>query len=717
MEARPPSASPSLGDPADGPPPQFDGGGDVASRYGDGVARALSEGCREPWLLISSDGYVVEASDTASDALRFERGALIGMRLASIDLGAEGDAAPPLRPSSSVKFETAYRCADGVVFPVSVRLSGTHLDGTPATLLVFHDVSEKREVERKYDAIVRRAARFRKAIVDFTKNGAMRNGDFAMAAAGLTEISSRALETRRASVWLLSQDATQLECVDLYDQRTDTHTVGAMLRREDVPAYFQAVASGQALDAHDCRTDPRTSEFLDFMMAADIVGLLDAPIRIAGEVVGVVCHEQVGRPRRWRAEEVDFAGEVADQAALALLAAERRRAEEAHRSLEREMQRARHFESLGALAGGLAHDFNNLLMAIIGSAGLALPHAEPDSRMRRHLLRIEDAAQRAAELTSQMLAYAGKGRVFAEPIVLGDFLAELSSGLAATMADTARLRLESPAGPVSISGDREQLARVFAALVGNAFEALSSAGSEVLLRVQTVALSGSRPPVERVGAELGPGTYAVIDICDEGCGLDPAIRPRVFDPFFTTKRARRGLGLPSALGIVRAHGGAIELHGRVGGGTIVRVYLPAIDVAPAPVAAVPAAGPSAQARGGAVLVVDDEPAVREVATAILEDAGYGVLQARDGVEAVEAVRERGDEISAVLLDLSMPRLDGLGALRQIRVLRPELPVLLQSGYHEDDTIAEIVARGDAGFLEKPYGAAALIERIRRVLNG
>ncbi|MEZ4269631.1 MAG: response regulator [Myxococcota bacterium] len=639
------------------------------------------------------------------------------MSLASIDLGAEGDAAPPSLPASSVVFETAYRCEDGVVFPVSVRLSATHLDGAPATLLVFHDISHKREVERKYDAIVGRASRFRKAIVDLTKHGAMRSGDFAMAAAGLTEITSLALETRRASVWLLSQDATRLECVDLYDRRTDTHSVGATLRADDAPAYFQAIASGRALDAHDSRTDPRTSEFLDYMMASDIVGLLDAPIRVAGEVVGVVCHEQVGRPRRWRDEEVDFAGEVADQAALALLAAERRRAEEAHRGLEREMQRARHFESLGALAGGLAHDFNNLLMAIIGSAGLAMPHAEPESRMRRHLLRIEDAAQRAAELTSQMLAYAGKGRVFAEPIELGDFMAELKSALASTMVDAGRLRFDPPSAPILISGDREQLARVLVALVGNASEALSAGGGEVLLRVQAFDLAGTRPPVERVGAELAHGTYAVIDICDDGCGLDPAIRPRVFDPFFTTKRARRGLGLPSALGIVRAHGGAIELHSRAGGGTMVRVYLPAIDVEPARKRAVAAAEPSTQTRSGAVLVVDDESAVREVATAILEDAGYPVLQARDGLEAVEAVREHGEEISAVLLDLCMPRLDGLGALRQIRVLRPELPVLLQSGYHEDDTIAEIVARGEAEFLEKPYGAAVLIERVRRVLNG
>lgn len=692
---------------------------DTALPHRDSVARALSEGCQEPWILVSMDGGVLDASKAAAAALGFEREELYGMGLGSIDLGAEGAAVPPVLASSSasIVLETTYRRADGSVFPVSVRLSGTHLDGAAASLLVFQDISQTRDVQRKYDAVVRRAARFRKAIVELTKHDAMRGGDFAQAAAALTELSSRALDVGRASVWLLTHDGTQLECVDLYERSTSTHMVGPTVRVDDAPAYFEAVASGRALDAHDARTDPRTSEFIDYLKKFDIVALLDAPIRVAGDVVGMVCHEQVGPPRRWRVEEVDFAGEVADQAALALLAAERRRTEESHRALEREMQRARHFESLGALAGGLAHDFNNLLMAILGSAGLALPHLEPDSRLRRHLVRIEDAAQRAAELTAQMLAYAGKGRVFAEPIELGEFLTDLYGGLTATVGEAGHLRLDEPAASVMVNGDREQLARVLVALVGNAGEALRAGGGEVVVRVDAFNLGGTRPPVERVGAELAHGTYAIIDICDDGVGLDPAVRPRVFDPFFTTKRARRGLGLPSALGIVRAHGGAIELHTRAGGGTMVRVFLPAIEATPERGGLAVQAGPASAVRAGAVLVVDDEPSVREVATAILEAAGYPVLQARDGQEAVEMVRDRGDEIGAVLLDLSMPRLDGVGALREIHRMRPSLAVLLQSGYHEDDAVAEIVARGEADFLEKPYGAAALVERIERVLKG
>lgn len=668
-------------------------------------------------MLVCTDGCVLDASEAAAAALGFSREALSGMGLASIDLGAEGAATPPASASASVEFETSYRRADGGVFPVSVRLTGTRLDGAAASLVVFHDISQKRSVQQKYDAIILRASRFRKAIVGLTKHDAMRGGDFAKAAAALTELSSHALEVGRASVWLLTDEGTRLECVDLYKRATSTHAAEPTLRVDDAPAYFQAAASGRAVDAHDARTDPRTCELIDYLTNFEIFALLDAPIRVAGEVVGMVCYAQVGSPRRWRVEEVDFAGETADQAALALLGAERRRTEEAHRALEHEVQRARHFESLGALAGGLAHDFNNLLMAIIGSAGLAMPQHDEDSGLRGHLLRIEDAAQRAAELTAQMLAYAGKGRVFAEPIALGGFLADLYGGLVATVGESGRLRLDSGAEPISVSGDREQLARVLVALVGNAAEALGAGGGEVVVRVAALVLSGTRPPVERVGAELGRGTYAVIDISDDGCGLDPAVRPRVFDPFFTTKRSRRGLGLPSALGIVRAHGGAIELHPRIGGGTMVRVFLPAIEATPAHGMAAAQPTTTTEVRAGAVLVVDDEPSVRDVATAILEAAGYPVLQARDGQEAVEMVRDCGDEIIAVLLDLSMPRLDGVGALRAIHRMRPSLAVVLQSGYHEDDTVAGIVARGEAEFLEKPYGAAALVARIKRVLKG
>lgn len=690
--------------------------GDAALPHCDGVARALCEGCHEAWLLISADGLVLEGSDAASELLGFARATLCGMELTSIDLGADVSASPVGPAGGASVRQTSYRRMDGGEFPVEVRASATHLDGAPATLLVFRDISQRRDVQRMYDEIVTRASNFRKAIVELAKHDAMRSGDFALAAADLTEITSRALDVARASVWLLSDDRTQLRCVDLYDRRADKHSVGPTLRADDAPSYFEAVSSGRALDAHDARTDPRSSDFLDYMLAADIVGLLDAPIRVAGEVVGVVCHEQVSTPRRWRVEEVDFAGEVADQAALAFMAAERRRAEDSHRALEREMQRTRHFESLGVLAGGLAHDFNNLLMAIIGNADLGLRDAGPDTPMRRRLLRIEDAAQRASELTTQMLAYSGKGRVFAAPVELGAFVGELEPTLTALLPAAGRLNWEAPSEPVSVSGDREQLARVVVALVANAAEALRATGGEVSLRLYNAEVSAAQPPVERLGAPLADGSYAVLDIADDGVGLEPTVRQRAFDPFFTTKRARRGLGLPAALGIVRAHGGAVELHSRAEGGTLARVFLPCIEARCRPSAAPAEASIGAAPIQGCVLVVDDEISVREVATAILEDAGFVVIQARDGREAVDVVRERGDEVAMVLLDLTMPRLDGVGALREIRALRPRLPVILQSGYHEDDTIADLVGRGEAHFLEKPYGASALVERVRRVLT-
>ncbi|MCB9729408.1 MAG: response regulator [Deltaproteobacteria bacterium] len=657
---------------------------------------------------------VIAASDAASASLGWSGAELVGMSLEAIDLGPVGGAPPLDPPRGSVRFETRYRDHVGAAFPVDVTVTGTRYDSAPAMLVLFRPIPAEREAKRL--RVISAGTRRRKAVLELAKHEAMQGGDFVAAATTLTEITAEAMDVDRASVWLLSEDRARLRCVDTFDRQTGEHSVGDELAAVDAPRYFEAVASGRALDAADAVNDLRSCEFREYLARRGIVSLLDAPIRVAGEVVGVVCHEQVGSLRMWKAEEIDFAGEIADQAALALLAAERRRSEAAHRALEVEVQRARHFESLGALAGGLAHDFNNLLMTVSGSASLALQQSDPESPLRRHLVRIEDAAARAAELTSQILAYAGKGRLFAEPIELGAFLSD-AIGRRAALPARGRMRCEQPETPIMVSGDREQLERVFDALVANASEAIAEDGEEVWARVRLIELESEPAPPERVGASLVPGTYAVLEICDDGCGLAPTARARAYDPFFTTKPSHRGLGLAAALGITRAHGGAMELRPRPGGGTMVRVYLPAIEagrrLGGRPRAEAVA---SADHREGAILVVDDESSVREVAVAILEDAGYPVLQARDGVEGVEVIRERGDEVAAVLLDLSMPRLDGLGALREMRELRPELPVLLQSGFHEDDTVTEIVVSGQAEFLEKPYGAAVLVTRLRKLLD-
>jgi PAS domain S-box-containing protein len=381
---------------------------------------------------------------------------------------------------------------------------------------------------------------------------------------------------------------------------------------------------------------------------------------------------------------------------------------------EARLRHAQKLESLGVLAGGIAHDFNNLLTPILGYAGFARDMLPPDSLAATFLSHIEQAARRAAELSQQMLTYSGRGAFAPQPVDLAALVAEMAALLAVSISKKAALRRQLAAGLPPVQGDAGQLRQVVMNLLINASEALQDQAGTIELRTRLARADGEAPRSPLGRESLPEGDYVVLEVSDSGCGMTPEVQARVFDPFFTTKFQGRGLGLATVLGIVRSHGGTIRLDSVPGRGTTFEVWLPC---AARPAAARPEKSPAERWRGsGTVLLAEDDAAVRGLARAILEGSGFTVLAAANGQEAVELFRERGGAVVLALLDLKMPRLNGLEALARLRQLRPGLPAVLMSGYSEEEVAQQAAEQGGASVVQKPFSPAELVAILRQVLE-
>jgi two-component system cell cycle sensor histidine kinase/response regulator CckA len=395
---------------------------------------------------------------------------------------------------------------------------------------------------------------------------------------------------------------------------------------------------------------------------------------------------------------------------------ERKRAEEERLQLERQIQHVQKLESLGVLAGGIAHDFNNLLMAILGHADLALMGLSPVSPARASLDEIVKASRRAAELCRQMLAYSGRGRFVVQTLDLAEVVREMSHMLEVSVSKKATLFYDFPPGLPGLEADAAQLRQVIMNLVLNASEAIGERGG--LVAIATGAMQCDRAYLTGtwLHEEIPEGLYVFLEVIDTGCGMDAATRTRIFDPFFTTKFTGRGLGLAAALGIVRGHKGAIKVNSEPGKGSTFRVLFPALRRSAEE--AVPETAPASGWRGAeTILLVDDEESIRSMGAQMLQRLGFTVLMAADGREALEVFRAHEAAIALVLLDLTMPHMDGVEAFRELRRLREDVRVIISSGYSEQEVTQRFVGKGLAGFIQKPYRSDALAAVLRRALGG
>ncbi len=369
--------------------------------------------------------------------------------------------------------------------------------------------------------------------------------------------------------------------------------------------------------------------------------------------------------------------------------------------MEQQMHQAQKLESLGVLAGGIAHDFNNLLVGVLTNASLALLELSAEQPAYGIVRDIERAAQRAADLTRQLLAYSGKGRFIVEAVSLSELAVEMTQLLRTVVSKHARLQLDVRHDLPLVHADATQLRQVVMNLITNASDSLGESAGEILLRTRVAHIEDAATNAVMFGGPLSPGPYVLLEVADTGGGMDADTVHRIFDPFFTTKFTGRGLGLAATLGIVRGHDGAVGVRSQPGAGTTVSLYFPIAQAARRE----PERSRNATPPGhGAILVVDDDDGVRAVARSLLQRQGFDVLLAANGVEGLEQFSEHRSEIRAILLDLTMPVMGGEETLKQLRQVDPDVRVILMSGYSDLDVEGAFVGAGLSGFLQKPFRA-------------
>ena len=377
---------------------------------------------------------------------------------------------------------------------------------------------------------------------------------------------------------------------------------------------------------------------------------------------------------------------------------------------------AQKLDSMSVMAGGIAHEFNNLLVSVLGNAELALMDLPPDSPVRQSVAAIQKAALRAADLTNQMLAYSGKGRFAVQRLDASKLVAEMEPWMKAGAPADAVIVCDLARGLPPFDGDMAQIRQAVTAVFSNAVEALEGKPGTVTVSTGVRNVDSQYLAGTFLADELSEGPYVYIRVSDNGCGMDGDVRKRIFDPFYSTKFTGRGLGLPATLGIARGHSGTVRVETEPGRGTSVTILFPAVR----PVEdacrgeAAPEAGP--WRGGGVVLVIDDEEGVRAVARAVLEKSGFEVIEAGGGREGIEVFREHEESIVAVLLDRTMPEMNGADVFRQIRGRGSDVPVVLMSGFLEEDAVGPLSGEGPTAFLQKPFRPAALIDILRRALD-
>jgi len=401
--------------------------------------------------------------------------------------------------------------------------------------------------------------------------------------------------------------------------------------------------------------------------------------------------------------------------AISLDITDRQRADEERRKLEQQMQQTQKLESLGLLGGGIAHDFNNLLMGILGNADLALQQLSANAPVRECLEKVITATRRASELANQLLAYSGEGKLTVKPLNLSDLIRDLYDLLVVSVSKKTTLDLQLKDGLPAIECDINQIRQVIMNLVINASEACGDQSGRILIETGLRHWDSQNQHSPYLPEIIPTGNYVFLSIGDTGCGMDETTRSRMFDPFFSTKFAGRGLGLAATLGIIRSHRGTVQVASAEGVGTTVTVLLPISTKTAQPIHP-PDLAVGTWTGMGTILVVDDEDAVRDVACRMLEKLGFEVLEAADGQAALELFARQGDNIDAVLIDMTMPMLGGRESAAEMRIIRPGVPIVFSSGYNKPDEFGAETGPHATRFLQKPYRLDAMRACFEQVLG-
>ena len=395
---------------------------------------------------------------------------------------------------------------------------------------------------------------------------------------------------------------------------------------------------------------------------------------------------------------------------------DRKSAEDERIKLEKKLSEAQKMKSLGILAGGIAHDFNNLLMGIVGNADLLMMEADPGSAEEENIKEILEASSRLADLANQMLAYSGKGKFVVEVIDVNEVVKKMTKLLKASMTKKIELNYTLGEDVSPVEADTTQLRQVLMNLITNASEAIDD--EEGIINVITGTLDHDEACVGEslLNEDLEEDKYTFIEVTDTGCGIEKDSVNRIFDPFYSTKPSGHGLGLAAVLGIMHGHNGAIKVDSNPGEGTSFRILFPIHEPLEENVEAEPVINDDVVdlSKGGSVLLVDDEVPVLKVGSKFLEKMGFSVVTAANGVEALEMYRGQPGKIDLVILDLTMPKMGGSETFNELRKINKDVPIIICSGYSEQETTKKFSNRGLDGFIQKPYSYEKLLAAIRDI---
>jgi len=619
--------------------------------------QAIHNASPDMFLLLDRAGNIVEANDNALAGFSLSRAQLLSRTLDELmaEMGAESMPTALARAfaGTAVDLEGAGRRGE-LVFPVEVRLRRLpELPGESSLVLaILTDITERRRAERESRRLAQVVQQASESIA-------------------ITDAEGRLVYVNPA--WEKLSGYTAAEALG--------HTPRVLKSGEHPESYYatmwRQISAGKVWSGSFVN---RAKDGRRYEVEQNITPIFDA----RGAIVGYATVQR----------------DVTQQ-----------------KEMQARMQHTQRLESLGVLAGGIAHDFNNLLTVINGNAAIALDMLEQGSSLREFLRNIEDGVDRAAELCRQMLAYAGKGRFVIRQIDMTQMVEEMGSLLKVSIGKNVQLHYELSRTLPPVEVDVAQLQQVVMNLVINASEAIGEE-KQGLITLRTGVLQVDAATIADCYHDdtMQPGDYVICEVSDNGSGMSEETLAKIFDPFFTTKVTGRGLGMSAVLGIVRGHRGGISLKSTLGEGTRFRVLLPVAIGAVIPPTVHPASPAEPEHGSGTVLVVDDEESIRIMASRMLDRLDYQVLTAENGKVALDLYTTERDRIALVLLDVTMPVMDGEECFRRLREIDPGVRVLLSSGFSEQEATSRFVGLGLAGFLQKPYRLQDLAAKLHEVMG-
>jgi two-component system cell cycle sensor histidine kinase/response regulator CckA len=637
----------------------------VTLRESEERDRALFHQSSDGIFLLSFDGILLDVNESYARMHGYRPEEMVGMRLQDFDTNHAAETVQDrmrrLLARETLIFEVEHHHRDGHVFPLEVSTSLVSFGGKSCIQGLHRDITERKRAEEELK-------RSEERLVEAQKVAHL--GYYVLDVATGMWTSSKILD----EVFGIGADY-------LRDVEGWSHLIHPEERQPMLDYFRNDVLGNKESFGREYR----------------IVRESDKCIRwVHG--LGKVEYDSRGKP-------VKMIGTIQD-------ITERREMEEEKRNLEQQVQQAQKLESLGVLAGGIAHDFNNLLMVILGHSELAQKEISPMSPARRSLAEITTATQRAADLCRQMLAYAGKATFALELVALRELVEEMAHLLKTAISKKAILNLNLERGLPPIEADPSQIRQIVMNLIINASEAIGDRSGVITVSVGATRCDEEYLRKTELHDGLAPGLYVHLEVTDSGIGMDAETQTRIFEPFYSTKFTGRGLGLAAALGIVRAHKGALKVYSEPGKGTTFKILFPAVEDAGKETRS--NGFPLADWRGtGTILLVDDEESLIALGARMLEHLGFTVLTAADGLQAVERYRQRGEEIDLVLMDLTMPHMDGAEAFGELRRLNPGVRVVLASGYSPEDVASRFAGKRIDGVLQKPY----TLSNLRGALSG